>query len=444
MMTEEKPSNKRKRPYLLHEMISQSSRVRALDSNQNEINAESDILQVAHEATELIRKINNPQASLSNQPENVNTTLRTTVTTTLSPTVSQSVPQSVARSDSLSVPQSVPQSVTQPTQQSIQHSASLSKQHSLPQSKTIDDPFWSLTDRQAKILTYLINNSSRITKHALISEATNISYLSVRDALYNLTRDGFLKRKVRYRRGSFQGFKYFLDEEKCEIFMRRQSEKTYYCQTPHSLPQSDQQSVSPTLSPTLYTAGTISSSSIFNKTTTKSFEETLYNHPELGYWRQKGLTAKQIEQWMKITGSTLDNMVQSLCHCRFEMVDLDYENSKPVKNVFNWFYRVIERAGFYPAPKGYQSYLDKQIEQEKALLEECEKKLEELRQIQQKKIEQEKELSFREMMANPEGDIYKACFARLNHFAKKSSNAELFEMAMRKVFDELTPAHSPS
>ena len=170
---------------------------------------------------------------------------------------------------------------------------------------------------------------------------------------------------------------------------------------------------------------------------TKSIAETLANHPELGYWRQKGLTAKQIEQWMKLTGATLNNMVKSLCHCRYEMVDLDHEKSKPIENVFNWFFRVIERAGFYPAPKGYKSYLDKQIELEKQALDEQEQKLQELREIQQAKIDQERELAFREMLNNPEGELYQTCYNRLNHFAQKTSRMELFEMAMRKAFDEV-------
>jgi len=104
--------------------------------------------------------------------------------------------------------------------------------------------------------------------------------------------------------------------------------------------------------------------------------------------------------------------------------------------VFNWFYRVIERAGYYPAPRGYKSHLDKQIEAEKQFLAEREKKLEELRQLQQQKIGQERELAFREMLANPESELYQECLGRLNHFSKKTTNAELFEMAMRKAFDE--------
>jgi len=111
-----------------------------------------------------------------------------------------------------------------------------------------------------------------------------------------------------------------------------------------------------------------SSSSYIDKTTTKgNIESILSSNPELGYWRNKGLTEKQIDQWMKTAKCSLENMIQYLCYCRFEMVDLNLEESKPVENVFNWFFKMLERTGSYPKPKGYKSHQEKQIEQKKRL-----------------------------------------------------------------------------
>ena len=43
------------------------------------------------------------------------------------------------------------------------------------------------------------------------------------------------------------------------------------------------------------------------------------------------------------------------------------------------------------------------------------------------------------MMNDPEGDLYKRCFDRLNDFNKKRSKkgGKVFENAMRKSFDEI-------
>ena len=178
-----------------------------------------------------------------------------------------------------------------------------------------------------------------------------------------------------------------------------------------------------------------SSSSFPEETTTSEIEITLSSHPELGYWRQKGLTEKQMSEWIKITNS-LENLIQSLCHCRFEMVDLNLEESKPIKNIFNWFFKIIEKAGAYPKPKGYKSFEDKQIEQERAALEEKEKRITELRSLSRKKWELEREESFWEMMNDPAGNLYKECRGTLNNFAKKSKG-KVLESSMRAEFDKI-------
>jgi hypothetical protein len=180
------------------------------------------------------------------------------------------------------------------------------------------------------------------------------------------------------------------------------------------------------------------SSSSYIHTTTKKIEPTLTTHPELGYWRQKGLTSKQIEQWMKTTGSTFENLIQSLCHCRFEMVDMNLEESKPIENVFNWFFRIIERTGHYPKPKGYKSFEEKQIEQEQKIIEDKEKRIQELKELSRKKWENEQEEKFWLVMNDKNGDLYKKCHSKLNSFEKNLKGGPVFEKSMRKVFDELT------
>ena len=194
-----------------------------------------------------------------------------------------------------------------------------------------------------------------------------------------------------------------------------------------------------------------SSSSYINKETTtvpnhvgnteknvgESLEEEFEYNNEFGYWRQKGLTTKQILGWMKKTGCGLTVMIRSLSHCRFEMVDLGMEESKPIDNVFNWFYRILERTGSYPAPKGYKPLLERQIEQERRLLEETEKKRKEFEALHRKTMEKKREYEFWEMMNYPEGDQYKECYARLSTFEKRLESGTAFEASMMKAFDEI-------
>jgi len=158
--------------------------------------------------------------------------------------------------------------------------------------------------------------------------------------------------------------------------------------------------------------------------------------PEMGYWKQKGLNEKQIETWKKITGTSQEILLQSLRHCRYEMVDLGLEESKPVENPLGYFYKVIERAGHYPAPKGYKPWHQVQEERERQIIKERAGHLAELRDLQEQKKAQELEIRFLEMMADPEGDLYKQCFARLNDFEKKKGGSTI-ERAMRHALENL-------
>jgi hypothetical protein len=180
-----------------------------------------------------------------------------------------------------------------------------------------------------------------------------------------------------------------------------------------------------------------SSSSFFSKETTTvgKVENILNSDPELGYWRQKGLTSKQMKDWIKITVN-LENLTQSLCHCRYEMVDMNLEESKPIDNVFNWFFKIIEKAGSYPKPKGYKSFEDKQIEQERVAIEEKEKRIEEMKALSRKKWELERDETFWEMMTDSESKLYKECYGNLNNFAKKSKG-KVLESSMRSSFDKI-------
>jgi hypothetical protein len=142
---------------------------------------------------------------------------------------------------------------------------------------------------------------------------------------------------------------------------------------------------------------------------------------------------------MKVADCSFETMLQYLCWCRFDMVDLDQEKKKPIDNVFNWFFRIIEKTGGYPRPKGYKSHADKQIETERFLCEEQEKKIRELKELAQKKWEQEREIGFWKMMNDKEGELYKKCFEQLNDIEKRKAamGGKVFELGMRRGFDKI-------
>ena len=169
----------------------------------------------------------------------------------------------------------------------------------------------------------------------------------------------------------------------------------------------------------------------------KEIQTILNQNPELGYWKQKSLTAKQIAEWIKTANCNLDMMIQYLCYCRFEMLDLNFEKSKPIENVFNWFFRILERTGGYPKPKGYKSFQEKKIETERQSVKQKEKEAREIREIYECKVKAEQDKKFWNMMNDPEGNFYKKCFENLNNFQKNRSTGKSFEMSMRGVFNKI-------
>ena len=309
-----------------------------------------------------------------------------------------------------------------------------------------------LTKHQLTVYLYLLNNGSPgFTTHPDICSATNIKYPTVRKIIKNLMSLKLINYN-HYHQGARQGLTYELDlryrlEQKGRVALLRYDPE-YHPEYQAEYHPKYQAQCQPPLFP-------YSSSSFFKKTTTtktgdppgtapdatteeQAIEQFLQTDPELGYWRDKGLTLKQIQQWMKLSNTSAADIFQSLCHCRFEMVDLDLETSKPVENVFNWFYRMIERVGYYPAPKGYKSFRQRQIERERLLLDERAKEIRDLQEIRQNKYEQELELAFQEMMNDQGGELFKICLCRIPPMAKEISRGKLFESTMKVAFEEYT------
>jgi hypothetical protein len=329
--------------------------------------------------------------------------------------------------------------------QSNGHFSGQSKEHSNKQSEgrskghsdrlSPSHPFFWITEKQSMVLLFLIQEKSRITRLHDISKATGVPYGTIRKSIDTLVREKCISKPSRYRKGQFQGFSYTVNEEVCKQFKEwnRNEHSDGQCDG-HSDEHYDKRA------DCIAVKGTdnySSSSSSSTKTTTLRIDEIVNNHPEFGYWRQKGLTVKQIEFWIKTIGCSPESIIKSLSHCRYEMVDKGLEESKPIKNVFNWFYRIVEKTGYYPAPKDYKSFEQKQIEREREFIEEQEKKIQELKKIHQKKWEQEQELEFWKMINEPEGELYKQCYEQLSSFEKELKTSKVFETVMRNAFDKV-------
>jgi hypothetical protein len=296
-----------------------------------------------------------------------------------------------------------------------------------------DNPYFWMTKNQAAVLAYLNTIYCGKTRLNDISQNTGVPYGTVRKALTALERNDCITKPKKTRIGQWQGMHVELLEAGKQWVTLRDSLNNI-CEA--------------TLNNTLagghsggHSGGhTFISSSSYKKTTTiKNFEHEFLNHPELGYWRQKGLKFKQINNWTQEFDLDHHDLIQFLCYCRYDMVENDKEKTESIKNVFNWFYRIIERSGSYPPPANYKSHQEKKIEREKARAEQLKAQLAELKKARKEALQAQRELDFEQMLEDPESQEYQQCHNRIPDIVKspRKRGTISFATAMKKAYCEI-------
>jgi hypothetical protein len=288
------------------------------------------------------------------------------------------------------------------------------------------DPFHWITQNQALILTYLIQNKLRIARLQDIVKSTGVSYGTVRGSIATLVREKCISKPVRHRHGVYHGIKYKINETVCNQFevwkytgqLDRQIEGQIGKQASR---QTD----------TLY-----SSSSYIENTTT--IESVISINPDLRYWHDKGLTQKQFTAWLDTAQCGPETLAQYLSWFAFDATENGIEDAKQIRDVFNWFFRILEKTGAYPKPGNYKSHTDRMLAQERELVDSKAAKLAELKQLRDQKTQIEIDTAFEEMMADPECQLYRDCLKTLNKYQRKG---KAFDEAMKRAFVEKHHKH---
>jgi len=288
-----------------------------------------------------------------------------------------------------------------------------------------------LPAKQFDVYNWLKSNgvNSSFNK-ALILKETGIAYMTIRKAIWKLESSNIIS--LNYDR-SLKEFEYKLNTNvnvegpKKDII---KTKKEHHRNTIGTPKEHDRNTIgTPSLS---------SSSLLLKNNTTSKASEILETEIELGYWRQKNLSPKQFLSWLKLFNDDVDLLIESLSYCAFAMVDLNEEKEKPVRNVFSWFFKIVEKTGSYPKPKGYKSCRQKLIENKERVLKEKKDEIERLEKLTKEESELNQELEYQKILQNKEGEDYKWCFNRLNDFTKKlPENHSVFRTLMKKAFEDL-------
>jgi hypothetical protein len=258
----------------------------------------------------------------------------------------------------------------------------------------------------------------------IVVAETGIAYGTARKAIDVLVSEGYIISKSQHNGHAFRGFEYTLNNHLCSLYVSRIKEEQPDGQPSwQSLSQQNKQpSGQATGQANKQTTVSFSSSRINNPTTT----EYPLGDPELGYWKGKGLTSRQVEKWAEEFSMDVELVLQSLKHCRYEMVVLNLEEEKNIENAMNWFYKVMQRSGFYARPKEYKSMAEIRAE-------EMERAARDMVEARERQAAAEFELEFQRMIDDPGSDDYQQLFDQLTDF-EKQSKGKVLEMGLKRVF----------
>jgi len=293
-----------------------------------------------------------------------------------------------------------------------------------PTARTGKYAWLPLNANQGRILLFLYEQGNGLTNMDFVVTETGIAYGTARKAIDVLVSEGYIIRKSQHNGHVFRGFEYTLNNHLCSLYVSRIKEEQ-----PDGQPswqsfsqQNKQPSGQATGQANKQTTVSFSSSRINNPTTT----EYSLGDPELGYWKAKGLTSRQVEKWAEEFSMDVELVLQSLKHCRYEMVVLNLEEEKKIENAMNWFYKVMQRSGFYARPKEYKSMAEIRAE-------EMERAVRDMVEAREREAAAEFELVFQRILDDPGSDEYQQLFDQISDF-EKHSKGKVLEMGLRRVF----------
>ena len=278
----------------------------------------------------------------------------------------------------------------------------------------------ALTPAQSKVLIYLIAQGG-ITQRDAISAATDVPLGTVKHSLIQLVKHGFISKPQYYVKAAFRGISYRINLQPCYDFLCLHGGENG--------PQGDLTG-QPTGQPDVSTYSSSKSFKDFSTTRKPDLWKTL-DDPELGYWREVGLTEKQVLSWMGEMGLSVE--VMDLC-LRYARWDILFEN-KSIEKPLSFFYSVIKKNGFYAKPDGYRSLEQIRLEAVREAIQDRERVVAELQEARERKRQADHELRFQQMLADPLGPEYQSLFQGLNGFARGLKGKAL-EGALRGVFNE--------
>jgi len=380
-----------------------------------------------------IKQSSNQAIGQSNKQAD-NQTNNQTIKQTIKQTDKQSLHQLSRQSGNQPVKQAINQTVEQPTEQSAKQAIEQAiKQTLVSTSPQSDRQRWlPFNENQGRLLLFLYEKGGGLTNMDIVVAETGVAYGTARAGIDVLIREGYITYKARHNGHNFRGFEYAMNNHLCSLYAARIHGDQNEQSAGQTIRQSSNQTINQTMRQVIGQTGNqalavVSSYKDLQSTTTENLETTdLLRDPELAYWKEKGVSNRKIHDWADEFQMPVDQVIQSLKYCRYEMVVLNQEEEKQIAKPDNWFYKIMQRSGVYPKPTNYKSLVEIRAEQ-------MEQAAREAAEARERQIAAEQELAFQNILSNTTSDAYKELLSRVSDFAREMGGKAL-ETAMREIF----------
>ena len=240
---------------------------------------------------------------------------------------------------------------------SVTHRAIDPNTHQDATSQPITAEKWHpFTEIQGRILFNLITAGGR-TSRDKISKETGIKLASIKRTTALLAKEGYICNIKVYYGHNERGFTYYINQAVCAEFIARVTGKSIQITSQHPILHSVIDSASHPVTSPSHLHAPLSSKVLDlkeNLTTKPSRTSLLDGDLELAFWKAEGVTDRQFQAWLDEFQLEAEELSTSLKYARFEILEQEKKGDIK-KSAQNWFYKIMQRTGFYPRPAQYSS-----------------------------------------------------------------------------------------
>jgi hypothetical protein len=311
--------------------------------------------------------------------------------------------------------------------------------------KPINPELWyPYTEKQGRVLLYLITAGGR-TKRESISRDTGVNIATVKYSLRVFVKDGFINSTALDVNHTMRGFTYALNPHLCNEYASRILGSEFVpifhpANKPDNEPAKypvhypvNRPALNPVHEPVNYPANEpvhpFSSSSLYEKTTTTKTgpgNENILTGAIGAFWEEEGLSESQASKWCQQFEVEPAVMKLQLEWARFDLEN-NGRRTDVKKDAVSWFFGHLRTTGgSFPRPVNYRSPAELRAE---AIEQDLARDKDARERLAAAEIEQ----AFQRILADPEGQEYKALLNQTNEFAKDIGGQAL-DTILREIF----------